>query len=425
MKVDLKSSSPTSSATCCSTSPAPRRTTSRCAKRRCGAGLHVSEYGILDDETGETLRCATEEEVYERLGLAWIPPELREGRGELEAARTARCPELITRGRHPRRPALPHDAVRRPPDARADGRGRASRAASSTSRSPTTPPPTASATTSRRRRSSAQIEEVHALNARSTASSCWRDRGEHPPRRLARLRRRAARAARLGDRVGAHLVRDGRARDDRAHGRGDRASARRRDRPPDRPQDRDAPALRDRHRAVFEAAARTGTMLEINASPDRRDLNDLHARAAAAAGVRILVDTDAHSVRNFACCAFGIATARRAWLTPEQVANTRPWAEFAPLRKRAAARESPRPPQARLQFGPPVAISASPPAPTGSEPRSRPRAPRAGRIRRCRARVSSDSQGAAGGSPSAPQPARAGDDAAALLDSRATASAAR
>src|SRR3954468_7650734 len=46
-------------------------------------GLHVSEYGILDDETGETLRCATEEEVYERLGLAWIPPELRENRGEL------------------------------------------------------------------------------------------------------------------------------------------------------------------------------------------------------------------------------------------------------------------------------------------------------------------------------------------------------
>src|SRR3954471_5449400 len=49
-------------------------------------GLHVSEYGILDDATGETVRCATEEEVYETLGLAWIPPELREGRGELEAA---------------------------------------------------------------------------------------------------------------------------------------------------------------------------------------------------------------------------------------------------------------------------------------------------------------------------------------------------
>ena len=50
-------------------------------------GLHISEYGILDDESGETTRCASEEDVYERLGLPWIPPELREGRGELEAAR--------------------------------------------------------------------------------------------------------------------------------------------------------------------------------------------------------------------------------------------------------------------------------------------------------------------------------------------------
>ena len=59
-------------------------------------GLHVSEYGILDDATGETTRCATEEEVYERLGLPWIPPELREGRGELEAAAAGRLPELVT-----------------------------------------------------------------------------------------------------------------------------------------------------------------------------------------------------------------------------------------------------------------------------------------------------------------------------------------
>ena len=59
-------------------------------------GLHVSEYGILDDDTGETTRCATEEEVYERLGLAWIPPELREGRGELEAAAKGTLPELVT-----------------------------------------------------------------------------------------------------------------------------------------------------------------------------------------------------------------------------------------------------------------------------------------------------------------------------------------
>ncbi len=57
-------------------------------------GLHISEYGILDDATGETLRCATEEEVYERLGLPWIPPELREDRGEL--AKGFEVPPLVT-----------------------------------------------------------------------------------------------------------------------------------------------------------------------------------------------------------------------------------------------------------------------------------------------------------------------------------------
>src|SRR4051812_14183050 len=58
-------------------------------------GLHVSEYGILDDATGETHRCATEEEVYARLGLPWIPPELREDRGELRAAAEDALPELV------------------------------------------------------------------------------------------------------------------------------------------------------------------------------------------------------------------------------------------------------------------------------------------------------------------------------------------
>jgi DNA polymerase (family 10) len=86
---------------------------------------------------------------------------------------------------------------------------------------------------------------------------------------------------------------------------------------------------------VIEAAARTGTMIEINAAPDRRDMNEIHARAAAAAGVMVLVDSDAHSARNFDLLRYGIATARRAWLTTEQIANTRSWADFAPLRKRA------------------------------------------------------------------------------------------
>jgi DNA polymerase (family X) len=86
---------------------------------------------------------------------------------------------------------------------------------------------------------------------------------------------------------------------------------------------------------VIAAAAKAGTFLEINAAPDRRDLNELAARAAAEAGVLIVIDSDAHSARNMELMRFGIATARRAWLTPEQVANTRPWAELDRLRKRS------------------------------------------------------------------------------------------
>ena len=61
-----------------------------------GRGLSVSEHGILESESGETTLCASEEEVYERLGYAYIEPELREGRGELKAAREGELPNLIT-----------------------------------------------------------------------------------------------------------------------------------------------------------------------------------------------------------------------------------------------------------------------------------------------------------------------------------------
>ena len=76
-------------------------------------------------------------------------------------------------------------------------------------------------------------------------------------------------------------------------------------------------------------------MLEINANPDRRDLSDIHARGAAQAGVRILIDSDAHRVDTLANMRWGIATARRAWLSAADVANTRPWAELRGLRKQA------------------------------------------------------------------------------------------
>ncbi len=59
-------------------------------------GLHISEYGVLDDSTGITHRCPTEAEVYALLDMAYIEPELREDRGELEAALNGTLPELVT-----------------------------------------------------------------------------------------------------------------------------------------------------------------------------------------------------------------------------------------------------------------------------------------------------------------------------------------
>jgi DNA polymerase (family 10) len=83
--------------------------------------------------------------------------------------------------------------------------------------------------------------------------------------------------------------------------------------------------------AVAEAAARTGTMLEINGNPNRRDLSDRHARLAVDAGVKIVVNTDAHGVDTLDNMVYGIATARRAWLTKADIANSRGWPEFKKL----------------------------------------------------------------------------------------------
>jgi DNA polymerase (family 10) len=90
--------------------------------------------------------------------------------------------------------------------------------------------------------------------------------------------------------------------------------------------------------SVIAKAVETGTFLEINGNPDRRDLNDVYARAAAEAGVVLLLNSDAHWPRTLQNMRYGVATARRAWLTKEHVGNTRPWAELDRMRKRARAR---------------------------------------------------------------------------------------
>ena len=199
-----------SSATCSSTSPARRRTTSSCASARSKLGLSVSEHGITETESGKVARYATEEEVYERLGLPYIEPELREGNGEIAAAAEGELPELVELGdirgdlhchttlsdgrnsleemaeaRAGARLRLPGDhrplrqpRVRRPRHRRA-----------------------AAASGSRRSR-------PERVAARQALPAARRLGGQHRHRRLARLRRRAAGAARLGDRQRPHLVPD-------------------------------------------------------------------------------------------------------------------------------------------------------------------------------------------------------------------------
>ncbi|HEY3613481.1 MAG TPA: PHP domain-containing protein, partial [Gaiellales bacterium] len=85
--------------------------------------------------------------------------------------------------------------------------------------------------------------------------------------------------------------------------------------------------------AVCAAAARTHTFLEINCGPARLDLRPAHARAAIDAGVKLVISTDAHRTTSFAHRSLGVAMARRAWATADDVANTRSWAELQALRK--------------------------------------------------------------------------------------------
>ena len=305
-------------------------------------GLHVSEYGILDDASGETIRCATEQEVYAALGYAYVEPELRENRGELQAARLdggAGLPRLITEDDikgdlHSHTVASDGKAEIEQMAEAAQALGYEYLAITDHSASHGFGDDVSPAQLEE------QIERIHAANhafpgiellAGSEVNILPDGSLDYPDELLARLdwviasvhssftiseqamteRVIAAIEHPFVDAIG-HLT--------------------------GRKIEKRPPYAIDVTR-VIEAAARTGTMLEINGAPDRRDLNDVHARAAAQAGVLILVDSDAHRTTTLATSRrYGIATARRAWLTPEQVANTRSWQEFAPLRKRVRAR---------------------------------------------------------------------------------------
>ncbi|MGH2911091.1 MAG: PHP domain-containing protein [Solirubrobacteraceae bacterium] len=322
-------------------------------------GLHVSEYGVYDDESGTTATCESEQEVYAMLGLAYIEPELRESRGELTAAaldfqRASGAGSSASGTAHPSRAdatdsdGLPRLVERR--DIRgdlhchtvaSDGRDTIEGMALG---------------------ARARGYEYVAITDHSASHGFGDDVSPEQLRRQIELVAEAD-ASIEGIRILAgsevNILPDGSldyedellgeldwviASVHTAFGMSEQAMTERMisaiehplvdaiGHPTGRLIERRDPYALDMQ-AVIEAAARTGTMLEINANPDRRDLNEVHARAAAQAGVRILIDSDAHWVARFDVMRWGIATARRAWLTAVDVANTRPWGELAKLRK--------------------------------------------------------------------------------------------
>jgi len=299
-------------------------------------GLHVSEYGVLDDATGTTHRCATEEEVYALLGLPWIPPELREDRGELQLRSAGDVPALIEQS-DLRGDLHMHTVL-------SDGRNTAEEMALAardlgleyiaiTDHSASHGFGNHVEPDELRR----QIERVRELNERiegievlvGTESNIGLDgRPDYDDDLLAELDWVIAS-------VHTSFGMDTKAMTDRIVAAIEHPLLDAIGHPTGRKIERRPPYGVDMERIV-EAAARTGTMIEINSAPDRRDLNDVHARAAAQAGVRILVNSDAHGANTLPLTRWGIATARRAWLTAGAVANTLPWERFAPLRKRAS-----------------------------------------------------------------------------------------
>ena len=289
--------------------------------------LSVSEYGVRNVETGEVFQTESEEEFYAHLGYAWIPPELRENRGELAAARDDALPLLLERSdiagdlhMHTRW---------------SDGQG--------------------------------TLEEM-VLAAREHGHGyvaiC-----DHAKRlREGRLERQAEEIATLNERVDGIEILSGVEVDIRPDGSldlPDEALAERAwvmasihggfDRPREELTARLVAAMENPHvdcighptgrklnrrppyeldfDRVLERARETGTFLEVNAQPDRLDLGSTHARAAAEAGVGIVISTDAHRVHELANLELGVYQARRGWLAKEHVVNTRPWPEVRRMLK--------------------------------------------------------------------------------------------
>ncbi|MFN2472037.1 MAG: DNA polymerase/3'-5' exonuclease PolX [Gaiellaceae bacterium] len=284
-------------------------------------GLSVSEYGVQDTETRDVFQTRSEEELYAYLGYQFIPPELRENRGELEAARRGELPERLVEHGDLRGDLHAHTTW-------SDGRNTVEEmAVAARERGYEYLAICDHSQRLRDGRLEAQAKEIEALNRRLAPFRLLRGvevsiradgTVDLPEEELAELdwvvaslhssfdREPTARA--LAAIENPHVDCIGHLTGRKINRRG--------------PADVNV-------ELVIERAAATGTALEINSQPDRLDLTDVNARAAAEAGVRIPVTSDGHGIETLEYVEVGVGQARRAWLTREQVLNTRPWREIA------------------------------------------------------------------------------------------------
>jgi len=294
-------------------------------------GLHVSEYGVEQD--GSTTTCETEQEVYAALGMAYVEPELREDRGELEAARAGELPQLL-RLQDIRGDLHCHTVA-------SDGRNTATEMARAalergydflciTDHSAShgfgneVSPDDLRRQIERIARIDAELDGIRLL-AGSEVNVLPDGSLDYDDDLLAQLDWVVA-SVHTSFRLGEEEM-TGRVIAAIEHPHVDAIGH-----PTGRLIGRREPYALDVDR-VIEAAARTGTCLEINANPNRRDLDEVYARAAVAAGARIVIDSDAHGAETLANMRYGVATARRGWLTAADVVNTRPWEEMRELRR--------------------------------------------------------------------------------------------
>ncbi|MFJ4796657.1 DNA polymerase/3'-5' exonuclease PolX [Kitasatospora purpeofusca] len=301
------------------------------------AGLKLSEYGLFDAEGGEKIVSASEDEVYAALGLPWIAPPLREDRGEIEAALRGELPELVTE---------------------ADLRGDLHTHTDLTD-------------------GLATLEEmIDTAAARGYAYYAVTDHAPDLVMQRMTDEKMLAQRERLSELAGRHrrmrllhgtelnIGPDGTVdwpaeflsgfdvcvASVHSHFGADRdAQTRRLIRACENPHVHIIGHLTTRRigrrgpidvdlDAVFATAARTGTAIEINSSPQRLDLRDEDVLRAKRHGVKFSIDSDAHATPHLAYPRYGIGTAQRAWLTAEDVINTWPWQRLKRFLRKDALR---------------------------------------------------------------------------------------